>query len=107
MRAEVRIADDLLIDFDFLGKAQIVRYPNHHDAVQNGLVGMVGFELLPFGLVGMGDDDGVDVDQTVAARRWYDLFLGGGDHTMEVFDLVFEDFNEFDDAPIADVQSAV
>ena len=107
MRAKIRIANDLLIDFDFFGQAQIVGHADHHDAVQYGLIGMVGFELLPLGLVGMSDDDGIDVNQAVAARGRHDLFLSRGNHAMKVFDFVFEDFDKFDDAAVADVQSAV
>ena len=76
MGAEVRDADDLLINFHFFGKAQVVGHAHHDDAVEDRFVGMIGFEFLPLGFVGMGDDDGVDVDQAMAARAPARLFLG-------------------------------
>ena len=55
----------------------------------------------------MGDDDGVDINQAVAARGGNDLFLGRRDHAVKILDLVFEDFDELDNATVAHVQSTV
>ena len=68
---------------------------------------MVGFELLPFGLVGVGDDDRVDVNQAMPPGRRHDFFLGRGDHAVEIFDLVFKYFDELDQPAVADVERAV
>jgi hypothetical protein len=68
---------------------------------------VVGLELLPLGLVRVRDDDGVDVDHAVAARRGDDLLLRRRDHGVEVLGLVLEDLDELDDAAVADVERAV
>ena len=107
VRAEIGVADDLLVNLHFFGEAQIVGHADHHDAVQNRFVGVVGLEFLPLGFVGVGDDDGVDVDQSMAAWRRHDLFLGRRDHAVEIFDLVLENLDEFHHAAVADVERAV
>src|SRR5579862_7957406 len=64
---EVGMADDLLINLDLFGQAQIVRHLDHDDAVEDRLVGVVGLEFLPLGLVRVRHDHRVDVDHAVAA----------------------------------------
>src|SRR5262245_11417925 len=105
--AEVRVADDLLVDLHLLGEAQVVGDLHDDDAIEDGLVRVVGLELLPLGLVRVGDDAGVDVDHAVTAGRGNDLLLRRGDHGVEVLGLVLEDLDELDDAAVADVQRAV
>ena len=96
MGAEIRVADDLLVDLHFFGEAQIVRHAHHDDAVENRFVGMIRFELLPLGFVGVGDDHRVDVNQAVPPRRRHDFFLSRGDHAVEIFDLVFKHLDKLD-----------
>ena len=69
VRAEIRVANDLLINLHFLGEAQVVGHLHHHDTIEDRLVGVVGLELLPFGFVGMRDDGGVDIRRAVTTRR--------------------------------------
>ena len=69
VRAEIRVADDLLIDLHFLGQAQVVGHLHHHDTIEDRLVGVVGLELLPFRFVGMRDDGGVDIHHAMTAGR--------------------------------------
>src|SRR6266566_3098256 len=107
VRPEVREADDLLVDLDLLGQPEVVGHLHDHDAVEDRLVGVVGLELLPLRLVGVGEDHGVDVDETVAARRRDHLLLRGGDHGVQVLGLVLEDLDELAHAAVADVDRAV
>src|SRR5690348_8282122 len=55
----------------------------------------------------MGKDAGVDVDHTVTTRSRHHLLLSRGNHRVQVFGLVLEHLNEFDQATVADVQRAV
>ena len=55
----------------------------------------------------MRDDAGIDVDHPVAARRGDDFFLRRRDHRVQVLGLVLENFDELDDAAVADVECAV
>src|SRR6266404_6202679 len=105
--AEVRVADDLLIDLHLFRQPQVVRHAHDHDAVEDRLVGVIGAELLPLGLVRVRRDDSVDVDEPVASRGRDDLLLRRGDHRVQVLGLVLEDLDELDDATVADVQRAV
>ena len=104
---ELRALEKLLVDLHLLGEAEIVGHLDDDDAVEDGLVGVVGLELLPLGLVAVGDDDRVDVDRAVAARRRHELLLRRGDHGVEILGLVLEDLDELDHAAVADVEGAV
>src|SRR5690242_4033145 len=73
MSAEIRVANDLLIDLYFLGEPQVVGDPDHHDAIENRFVGVIGLELLPLRLVGMGDNHGIHIDQAVSPRSGHHL----------------------------------
>ena len=105
--AEVRVANDLLVDLHLFGQPQVVRHLDDDDAVEDRFVGVVGAELLPLGLVRVRDDRDVDVDHAVAAGGRDHLLLRGGDHRVQVLGLVLEDLDELDDAAIADVERAV
>src|SRR6266478_1128461 len=107
VRPEIREANDLLVDLDLLGQTEVVGDLHDDDAVEDRLVGVVGLELLPLGLVGVGEDHGVDVDQAVSARRRDHLLLRGGDHGVQVLGLVLEDLDELAHAAVADVDRAV
>src|SRR2546426_347085 len=107
VRPEIREANDLLVDLDLLGQTEVVGDLHDDDAVEDRLVGVVGLELLPLGLVGVGEDHGVDVDQAVPARRRDHLLLRGGDHGVQVLGLVLEDLDELAHAAVADVDGAV
>ena len=107
VRAEIGVADDLLVDLDFFREAQIVRHAHHHDAVENRFVGMIRFKLLPLCFIRVRHDHRVDVNQAVAARRRHYFFLSRGDHAVQVFDLVFKHLDKLDETPVADVERAV
>ena len=107
MGVEIGMANDFLVDFDFLGKPEVIGNLDHHDPVQDRLIGMVGFKLLPLSFIGVGHDHRIDIHQPVAAWRRDDLFLSRGDHTMEIFDFVFEDLDKFDHPTIANIERPV
>ena len=100
-------AQELLVDLDLFRQAQVVGHLDHDDAIEDRLVGVIGLELLPLGLVGVRHDAGVDVDRAVAAGRRHELLLGRRDHGVEVFGLVLEHLDELDHAAVADVERAV
>ena len=67
---------------------------------------LVGLELLVLGLVGVPDDDLVDVG--LGELLGLDLvFLAGPEQVVEEGDVELEDLDEFDDAAIGDVELAV
>src|SRR4030095_5548151 len=105
--AEVGVTDDLLVDLHLLRQPEVVRHLDHHDAVEDGLVGVVGLELLPLRLVRVRHDARVDIHHAMAARRGDDLLLRGRDHRVQVRGLVLKDRYELDLAAIADVEGAV
>src|SRR4030095_11671522 len=55
----------------------------------------------------MGDNDGVNVDETMPTRGRDHLFLGRRDHAVQILDLVLEDLDELHDTAIADVQCPI
>src|SRR6266566_4248426 len=57
VRPEIREANDLLVDLDLLGQTEVVGDLHDDDAVEDRLVGVVGLELLPLGLVGEDLDE--------------------------------------------------
>src|SRR5208337_2429528 len=107
MRAEVGVLDDLLVNLNFFRQAQVVRHLHDDDSIEDRLVGVVGLELLPLGLVRMRDDAGIDVHHSVASRRGNHFLLRCRDHRVQVLGLVLENFDELDDSAVADVERAV
>src|SRR5271155_1444864 len=107
MRAEVGVLDDLLVDLHLFRQAQVVRHFDDDDTIENRFVGVIGLELLPFGLVRMRHDAGIDVDHAVAAGRGNNFLLRRRDHRVQVFGFVLENFDELDDTAVADVERAV
>ena len=60
--------DNSMKNHFFFGEPQVVRHLDHDDTVEDRFVGMVGFEFLPLGFVGMRDDYRIDVHHAVATR---------------------------------------
>ena len=105
--AEVRLVEELAVDLDLLGQAQVVGDLDHDDTIEDRLVGWVSLEAPPLGLVRMGDDDRIHVHGAVAARRRDELLLRGGDHGVQILGLVLEDLDELRHAAVADVEGPV
>src|SRR5579875_2298005 len=85
MCPKVRVTYDLLVNLYLFRKSKIVRHLDHDDSVQDGLVGVVSFEFLPLGFIGMSNYASVYVNHAMAARGGYDLLLSGRNHCVQVF----------------------
>ena len=101
LRAEV-----LEVDFDFIVEADVVRHVDLDGAVAERLHHFVALELLVFRLVGVAQDDFVDVGlgEFLGLDQ---MFLAGAQQVVQERDVELEDFDEFDDAAIGDVEFAV
>ncbi len=53
MGGKITLAQDLFVNADFLAQLQAVRNLDLDDPIQNSLIGMIGFEIVPFRLIGM------------------------------------------------------
>ncbi len=111
MRRDVFAADllgvvVLLVDLDFIAELRDVRDIDLHRAVAQRFHELVVLELAIFGLVRMADDHFVDVGLREFLR--FDLvFLAGAEQVVKERDLELQDFDEFDDAAVGDVEFAV
>ena len=101
VRAEV-----LQVNLDFVIEADVVGDVDLQRAVTEGFHEFVVLELAVFGFVGVADDDFVDVGLGEFLRL-DGVFLGGAEEVVEEGDVEFEDFDEFDDAAVGDVEFAV
>ena len=96
----------LLIDVDLVGQPRDVRHVDLDRPVAEGFHELVGLELLVFGLVGVPDDDFVDVGLGELLRL--DLvFLAGAEEVVEEGDVELQDLDELDQAAVGDVELAV
>ena len=104
--AQRAVGQQLAVDLRLLGGAEAVRHLDHADAVEERLVVLVGLELLPLGLVGVGDDDaliGHGADVLGADVR---AFLRRGQQRVQHLDRRLEHLDELEDALGRAVQPA-
>ena len=102
----LRLADQLLVDLDFFGQAQVVRDADDEDAVDHRLVLFVAEVGVVLVLVGVGEDDQVGVDEG-EARGLDGLLPGDGVQLVQEALFGLEHLDELDDAAVGDVQFAV
>ena len=96
----------LLVDLDLVGQPGHVGDVDLDRPVAEGLHELVGLELLVLRLVGVPDDDLVDVG--LGELLGLDLvLLAGAEQVVEEGDVELEDLDEFDDAAVGDVELAV
>ncbi len=96
----------LLVDADFFGQLRDVRDVDLDGAVAQGFHELVVQELLVLGLVGVADDDLVDVGLRELLRL--DLvLLRRAEEIVEERDVELEDLDELEDAAVRDVELAV
>src|SRR6218665_2521137 len=96
----------LLVDLHLLGQLGDVRDVDLHRTVTQGLHELVGLELLELGLVGVPDDDLVDV--RLGELLGLDLvLLRGAQEIVEEGDVELEHFHELDEAAVGDVELAI
>ena len=100
------VVEVLLVDLHLLGELGDVRDVDLHRAVAKRLHELVVLELLVLGLVGVADDDFVDVGLRELLRL--DLvLLRRAEEVVEERDVELEHFDELDDAAVGDVELAV
>ena len=96
----------LLVDLDLVGQPGDVGDVDLDRPVAQRLHELVGLELLVLRLVGVPDDDLVDVG--LGELLGLDLvFLAGAQQVVEEGDVELEDLDELDDAAVGDVELAV
>src|SRR2546421_216063 len=98
--------DQLLVDLLLLGDAQAVRHLDDADTVDEGLVVLVGLEALPFGLVGVGENDAGERDRADILGPDIVAFLRCRQQRMQHLDRRLEHFDEFENALVGAVEAA-
>ena len=98
------MAEHFLVNPDLLAETKVVRHLHNHDPVQDGFVGMVRLELLPFGFVGVGNNHRIGIDGAVSTRCRNELFLGSGNHGVQVFHFILEYLDKLHHTPITHVE---
>src|SRR5579862_5863491 len=103
---QIGAADQLLVDLRLLADAQAIRHRHHADAVEEGLVVLVGLEHGPFGLVGMRQDRAVERDGAQRLGADVIAFLRRGQQGMQHLDRRLEHLDKFEQALIGAAQPA-
>ena len=98
--------DQLLVDLLLLGDPQAVRHLDDADAVDEGFVVLVGLEALPFGFVGMRENDAGEGDRADILGADVIAFLRRRQQRMQHLDRRLEHFDEFENALVGAVQAA-
>ncbi len=94
------------VDLDFIAEFRDVRDIDLHRSIAESFHELVVLELAILGFVRMPDDHFVDVGLRELLR--FDLvFLAGAEQIVKESDLELQDFDEFNDAAIGDVEFAV
>src|SRR6185369_9136705 len=98
--------DQLLVDLLLLGDAQAIRHLDDADAVNEGFIVLVGLEALPFGLVGVGENDAGERDRADVLGPDIVAFLRRRQQRMQHLDRRLEHFDEFENALVGAVEAA-
>ena len=96
----------LLVYFDFIRQLGDVRNIDFHGAVAQRFHKLVVLELAIFGLIGVTDDDFVDIGLRELLRFDF-VFLTGAEQIVQERDLKLQDLDEFNDAAVGDVELAI
>ena len=104
--ADLRWREVLRVDLHLLGDLRDVRDVDLHRAVAERLHELVVEELLVLGLVGVAEDDLVDVGLRELLRLDLAL-LGRAEQVVEERDVELQDLDELEDAAVGDVELAV
>ena len=105
-RGEFRALDQFLVDLLLFGDAQAVWHLDDADAVDEGFVVLVGLEALPFGFVGMRQNDAGERDRADVLGADVVAFLRRRQQRMQHLDRRLEHLDEFEDALIGAVEAA-
>jgi len=107
MGVEIASFQNFLVDLHLFAQFQAIGDLDLNNPVQDSLIGMVRFELIPFRFVGMRQDDAIKVNHGSFAGGWYGLLLGGGYNGMQVFHIVLEYLNKLHQAAVAHVKGSI
>ncbi len=105
-RAEAGPFQELLIDVHLSGGAQIVGHLHHDHAILQRFGFLVGQKFFELGLVGVGDDELIGIDQREAAGLDV-LLLGEREEDIEKALVGLEHLDELNHAAVGDVELAV
>ena len=103
---ELRAVDQLFIDLLLFGDAQAIGHLDEIDAVDEGLVVFIRLEAVPFGLVGMGEDDAIEGNGADVFRADIVTLLRRGQQGVQHLDRRLEHFDKFEKPLIGAVQAA-
>src|SRR3954467_2501059 len=103
---QVGALDQFLVDLLLLGDTQDVRHLDDADTVDEGFIVLVGLEALPFGLVGVGENDAGERDRTDVLGPDIVAFLRRRQQRMQHLDRRLEHFDEFENALVGAVEAA-
>src|SRR6185312_2165128 len=103
---EIAARKQLLVDRGFFRHAQAIGNGNDRDAVEKGLVVLVGLEQLPFGFVGMRQDDAAERDRSQRFGADVIAFLRRGQQRVQHLDRRLEHFDEFQKPLIGAAETA-
>src|SRR5437879_8462389 len=100
------LLEELLVDLNFIGDAQVVRNLGQNDTVLQSFRLLVTYKGLEFMLISMTDNHFIGVDHAKAPR--FDvLFLTECEQHIEELFIRFEHFTEFHDAAISNIEFAI
>ena len=103
---ELGALDQLLVDLLLLGDTQAVRHLDDADAVDEGLVVLVGLEARPLRFVGVREDDAGERDRADVLGADVVAFLRRRQQRMQHLDRRLEHFDELEHALIGAVETA-
>ena len=96
----------LFVDLDFIGEFGDVGDIDLHGAVAQRFHELIVLQLPVFGFVGVADDDFVDIGLREFLR--FDLmFLACAEQVIQEGNFELQDFDEFNDAAIGDIELAI
>ncbi|MNQ20935.1 hypothetical protein D3C85_340340 [compost metagenome] len=100
------VGEEFLVDLDFVGDAQAVGHLDDVDTVDERLVVLVVAEVVPFRLVGVGQQDAAVGNRPEALGAVVVAFLGGGQQRVQHLDRRLEHLDEFHQALVGPAQGA-
>ena len=104
--AQLAGLEEFGVDHRLLGHPQAVRHLDHADAVEERLVVLVVLELLPLGLVGMGEHNALVRQGADVLGARVIAFLGRGQERMQDLDRRLEHLDEFQETLGRSVEAA-
>ncbi len=95
-----------LVDFDLIGQTGNVRDIDFDRTITQRLHELIALELFVFGLVGVADDDLVDVGLG-ELLRFDDVLLGGAEQVVKKCHVQLEDLYKLDHASVGHIKLTI